>query len=88
MFNISGNNLNSIRDLECMREMQQFIATDNKLYDMKELGHVLGSWRHLWRLDMSGNTLCSKPKYRDRIIVMSLSLGKLLSVFYFCIHIW
>ncbi|XP_074642721.1 protein phosphatase 1 regulatory subunit 42-like isoform X2 [Tubulanus polymorphus] len=77
VFNISGNNLNSIRDLECLREMQQFVCTDNKLYDMKEIAHVLGSWRHLSRLELSGNPLCNKSKYRDRIIVMSLSLESL-----------
>ncbi|XP_064625733.1 protein phosphatase 1 regulatory subunit 42-like isoform X2 [Lineus longissimus] len=72
--NISGNNINSIRDLEGLRMLQQFMANDNKLYDMKELGHLLSSWRHLWRLELMGNALCHKSKYRDRIIVMSNSL--------------
>jgi Leucine-rich repeat (LRR) protein len=75
--NISGNNIISIRDLESLQMLQQFMAGDNKLDDMKELGHLLSSWKHLWRLELMGNALCHKSKYRDRIIVMSNSLGEL-----------
>ena len=43
---------------------------------MKELSRVLAAWPSVWRLEMTGNTLCHKKKYRDRVIVMSRSLGK------------
>ena len=37
---------------------------------------MLAAWPSVWRLEMTGNTLCHKKKYRDRVIVMSRSLGK------------
>lgn len=75
MLNVSGNNLNSISDLECLILMQQFNAGDNQLSDMKELAHIFEQWNRLWRLDMMGNPLCHKAKYRDRVIVMAKHLG-------------
>lgn len=74
MLNVSGNNLNSISDLECLILMQQFNAGDNQLSDMKELAHIFGQWNRLWRLDLMGNPLCHKAKYRDRVIVMATHL--------------
>ncbi|XP_052777238.1 protein phosphatase 1 regulatory subunit 42-like isoform X5 [Mya arenaria] len=77
MLNISGNNLDSIRDLECLRQLSHFIAIDNNLNDMKELAHVFGQWYWLTRLDLMGNPLCHKAKYRDRVIVMAKQLDTL-----------
>lgn len=57
--------------------MQQFHASDNQLMDMKELAHIFGQWNRLWRLDLMGNPLCHKAKYRDRVIVMAKHLGRL-----------
>lgn len=74
VLNVSGNNLNSINDLECLILMQQFHASDNQLMDMKELAHIFGQWNRLWRLDLMGNPLCHKAKYRDRVIVMAKHL--------------
>ena len=76
ILNVSGNNLESIRDLECIRGMTQFMANDNQLSDLKELAHCLSMWRNCWRLELAGNAFCHKAKYRDRVIIMSNSLGK------------
>ena len=78
ILNVSYNNLTSIRDLEAMPGLQQLMANDNKLTDMKELAHLLSSWRFMMRLDLMGNPLCQRAKYKDRIIVMGKHLGKLL----------
>lgn len=75
MVNISGNNLDSIKDLECLTQLSHCICIDNQLNDMKELAHVLGQWYLLKRLDLMGNPLCHKAKYRDRVIVMAKQLG-------------
>lgn len=88
MLNIAGNNLDSIRDVECLRNLYQLHANDNLLTDMKELAHVVGGMFRLWRLDLMGNPLCHKAKYRDRVIVMAKNLGKKLQMvkfFYRCI---
>ncbi|XP_013409708.1 protein phosphatase 1 regulatory subunit 42-like, partial [Lingula anatina] len=71
VLNVSGNNLDSIRELECLRELTQIMANDNNLNDMRELGHLLTAWRSLWRLELIGNPMCHKSKYRDRVIVMA-----------------
>ncbi|XP_062610935.1 protein phosphatase 1 regulatory subunit 42-like, partial [Saccostrea cucullata] len=74
VLNIAGNNLDSIRDIECLRNLYQLHANDNLLTDMKELAHVIGGMFKLWRLDLMGNPLCHKAKYRDRVIVMAKNL--------------
>ena len=76
VLNIAGNNLDSIKDIECLRNLYQLHANDNLLTDMKELAHVIGGMFRLWRLDLMGNPLCHKAKYRDRVIVMAKNLGK------------
>ncbi|XP_070556232.1 protein phosphatase 1 regulatory subunit 42-like [Ptychodera flava] len=75
IFNVSGNNLDDITDLRLLLNLSQFMASDNKLKDMKALSQVIGCWSHLWRLELSGNPICHKSKYRDRVIVMSESLA-------------
>ncbi|EDO47417.1 predicted protein, partial [Nematostella vectensis] len=74
VLNISENNIDSIDELQCLTNMTQFFTEHNLLADMKELSRVMAAWPYLWRLEVSGNPLCQKKKYRDRIIVMSNSL--------------
>ncbi|XP_006815067.1 protein phosphatase 1 regulatory subunit 42-like [Saccoglossus kowalevskii] len=75
VLNVSGNNLDDIKDLQLLKNLSQFMACDNSLRDMKVLSMVIGSWRHLWRLELTGNPLSRRSKYRDRVIVMSDSLA-------------
>ncbi|CAD5117782.1 DgyrCDS6533 [Dimorphilus gyrociliatus] len=74
VLNVSANYLTSIIDLECLKGLTQFFAADNYLSDFQELAHCLNSWRNLSRLDLLGNPLCHKSKYRDRIIVLCNNL--------------
>ena len=76
MLNVSGNNLDSIHELQQLYCLCQFMASDNQLTDMKEVADCLLSWRHLWRLDLMANPLCHRSKYRDRIIILGPSLGR------------
>lgn len=75
MLDVSGNGLDSLRDLEVLKQLVHLIASDNELTDMKEMVHLLNVWRTLRRLDLIGNPLCHKNKYRDRLIVASPNLG-------------
>ncbi len=75
VLNVSGNRLDSIEELTVLRNLHQFSAAENQLSDMKEMVHCLTSWTQLWKLDLQGNPLCSQPKYRDRLIIMSPRLG-------------
>ncbi|CAG5117428.1 unnamed protein product, partial [Candidula unifasciata] len=56
---------------EKLSRLTQLMVINNQLDDMKELAQLLSSWQHLWRLDLTGNPLCQKPKYKDQIIVMA-----------------
>lgn len=76
ILNVSGNNLDSIEDLQCLTELTEFSAADNQLSSMKDLSKVLGQWSRLVRLEMTGNPLCQKYKYRDRTITMGRCIGK------------
>lgn len=77
VLNISGNNLESLNDLEILGSLTQLFASDNNLSDIYELSKQLTSWPRLCRLELTGNPLCQQAKYKDRIIVMCRQLGML-----------
>ncbi|XP_038665459.1 protein phosphatase 1 regulatory subunit 42 isoform X3 [Scyliorhinus canicula] len=74
VLNIKKNNIDEIKELACLGNLNQFMAEDNQIRDVKELEYVLSQWQKLWYLGLSGNPVCQKAKYRDKIIVMSASL--------------
>jgi hypothetical protein len=49
-------------------------ASDNNLNDMKEMSILLNFWPKLKRFSLSGNPICFKNKYRERIIVLAPNL--------------
>ncbi|XP_031802176.1 protein phosphatase 1 regulatory subunit 42 isoform X6 [Sarcophilus harrisii] len=75
VLNISNNNIDEIKDLETLENLTQLIAVDNQLLHVKDLELLLNRLPKLWKMDLNGNPVCLKPKYRDRLIVMSNSLG-------------
>ena len=75
VLNISGNNIESIRDILILSKLTQLSCKDNQLTSMTELSKVLSSLGSLWKFDIEGNPLCRKPKFRDRIIVMTQSVS-------------
>ncbi|KAM3860716.1 protein phosphatase 1 regulatory subunit 42 [Diretmus argenteus] len=77
VLNISNNNIDEIRDLSALRELEHFSAADNKLHDMEEMEDVFSHWPQLRQMDLKGNPLCQKPKYRDRLIVVCKELEDL-----------
>uniref|UniRef100_A0A3B5BK90 Protein phosphatase 1, regulatory subunit 42 n=1 Tax=Stegastes partitus TaxID=144197 RepID=A0A3B5BK90_9TELE len=76
VLNINKNNIDDIRDLAVLKELRHFSAADNKLYNM-ELEDVFSLWPQLLLMDLSGNPVCKKPKYRDRLITECKSLEAL-----------
>ncbi|KAM4605915.1 protein phosphatase 1 regulatory subunit 42 [Polymixia lowei] len=77
VLNINNNNIDEIGDLEVLKELNHFSAADNKLHDMEELEDVCSRWPQLQRMDLSGNPVCQKPKYRDRLITACKRLENL-----------
>ncbi|GAA6217365.1 protein phosphatase 1 regulatory subunit 42 [Lates japonicus] len=74
VLNINNNNIDDIRDLAVLKELQHFSAADNKLHNMEELEDVFNHWPQLLQMDLSGNPACKKPKYRDRLITVCKNL--------------
>ncbi|KAI5255447.1 protein phosphatase 1 regulatory subunit 42 isoform X1 [Manis pentadactyla] len=74
ILNISNNNIDDIRDLEILGNLHQLIAVDNQLLHVKDLEFLLNKLIKLWKMDLNRNPVCLKPKYRDRLILVSESL--------------
>ncbi|XP_018409710.1 PREDICTED: protein phosphatase 1 regulatory subunit 42 [Nanorana parkeri] len=74
VLNISNNNIDELKELAVLENLTQLVAMDNHLTDIKDLEFVLRKWPKLWRMDLSGNLICQKPKYRDKVIVTSNTL--------------
>ncbi|XP_063113478.1 protein phosphatase 1 regulatory subunit 42 isoform X1 [Cavia porcellus] len=74
ILNISNNNIDDIRDLEILENLNHLIAVDNQLLHVKDLEFLLNKLTKLRKMDLSGNPVCLKPKYRDRLILVSKSL--------------
>ncbi|XP_068604336.1 protein phosphatase 1 regulatory subunit 42 [Brachionichthys hirsutus] len=74
VLNINNNNIDGIADLTPLKELEQFSAVDNKLHNLEELEDVFRHWPRLLQMDLSGNPVCKKTKYRDRLITACRSL--------------
>ncbi|XP_041670426.1 protein phosphatase 1 regulatory subunit 42 [Cheilinus undulatus] len=74
VLNINNNNIDDIKNLSVLKELQQFSAADNKLSNIEDLEVVFSHWPELLQMDLSGNPVCGKAKYRDRLITVCISL--------------
>ncbi|MBN3309676.1 PPR42 phosphatase, partial [Amia calva] len=79
VLNISNNGIDEINDLTVLKNLNHFIAADNQLDDIKELEMVSNQWPQLWRMDLTGNPVCHKHKYRDRLITVCKTLGLVIN---------
>ncbi|KAF1399092.1 Protein phosphatase 1 regulatory subunit 42, partial [Spheniscus mendiculus] len=77
VLNISNNNIDELGELAVLENLSCLRAVDNQLQHMKDLEVVLKKWTKLRRMDLTGNPICRKPKYRDRIVVQSQTLESL-----------
>ncbi|XP_040518675.1 protein phosphatase 1 regulatory subunit 42 isoform X2 [Gallus gallus] len=74
VLNISNNNIDELEELAVLENLSHLRAADNQLQHMKDLEVVLNKWTKLCSMDLTGNPICHKPKYRDRIVVQSQTL--------------
>ncbi|XP_052560355.1 protein phosphatase 1 regulatory subunit 42 isoform X1 [Tympanuchus pallidicinctus] len=74
VLNISNNNIDELEELAVLENLSHLRAADNQLQHMKDLEVVLNKWTKLCSMDLTGNPICHKPKYRDRIVVQSPTL--------------
>ncbi|CAF1125586.1 unnamed protein product [Rotaria sordida] len=77
VLNVSGNNLDSLVELSCLQKLEELTASNNNLENLRELIQLLSIWSHLKRLDTSRNPMCTKARYRERLIVVSTTLEML-----------
>ncbi|XP_066538439.1 protein phosphatase 1 regulatory subunit 42 isoform X2 [Hoplias malabaricus] len=77
VLNINNNNIDELQDLVGLNKVTHFYAADNQLQNMEELEAVFSQWPQLHRMDLRGNPVCHKPKYRDRLITMCRKLEDL-----------
>ena len=80
VLNVSGNNLDSLVELSSLEKLQELTASNNNLENLRELVQLISVWPWMKRLDTSRNPMCSKARYRERLIVVSTTLGRHLSV--------
>uniref|UniRef100_A0A8C6TLV0 Protein phosphatase 1, regulatory subunit 42 n=1 Tax=Neogobius melanostomus TaxID=47308 RepID=A0A8C6TLV0_9GOBI len=74
VLNINNNNIDDLRDLAVLKVLQQFYASENRLDNIEELEDVLSNWPKLVQMDLNGNPVCKKQKYRDRLIIVCKKL--------------
>uniref|UniRef100_A0A8D0G5Y3 Protein phosphatase 1 regulatory subunit 42 n=1 Tax=Sphenodon punctatus TaxID=8508 RepID=A0A8D0G5Y3_SPHPU len=77
VLNIGNNNIDEIKQLAVLENISHLIAVDNQLQQIKDLEFVVNKWTKLSRMDLNGNPVCQKPKYRDKLIVQSKTLESL-----------
>ncbi|XP_061198749.1 protein phosphatase 1 regulatory subunit 42 isoform X1 [Neopsephotus bourkii] len=77
VLNISNNNIDELDELAVLENLSYLRAVDNQLRHIKDLEVVLNKWTKLRRMELAGNPICNKPKYRDRIVVQSQTLESL-----------
>ncbi|MEQ2175166.1 hypothetical protein GOODEAATRI_015346, partial [Goodea atripinnis] len=77
VLNVSNNNIEDIKELSVLKELQHFSAAKNKLLYIEEMEGVFELWPQLLVLDLSGNPVCKKNKYRDRLITVCRRLETL-----------
>jgi protein phosphatase 1 regulatory subunit 42 len=70
--------LDSLAELSCLERLQELTASGNNLENLRELVQLLSIWPRIKRLDTSRNPMCSKARYRERLIVVSRTLGKII----------
>lgn len=74
--------MDTIGELSFLTELICLFANDNLLNDFDDISHALSIWKQLQKLEMTGNPVCNKSKYRDNIIVASQSLGRSMDIRY------
>ncbi len=74
---MSNNNLDSLSEIGPLMNLKQLNASKNSLNDMKEMSVLLKCWPQLWSLELNGNPVCLKNKYRERIIVQAPNIEHL-----------
>ncbi|XP_060098941.1 protein phosphatase 1 regulatory subunit 42 isoform X1 [Heteronotia binoei] len=77
VLNISNNNIDELSELAVLENLSHLIAVDNQLHRVKDVEFVLSVWTKLIKIELNGNPICHKPKYRDRLILQSKSLESL-----------
>ena len=69
------NNLSSCRAITALPSLTSLDLSHNQLAEVAEVAEMVAALPRLVCLDLRGNPLCQRPKYRDRVILMAPCLG-------------
>lgn len=73
----SGNQLDSLKELQPLHGLTHLYINNNKLFSMKDLSDVLINMYQLVQLEVYSNPFCLLNKFRDKIIILVKSLEML-----------
>ncbi|XP_045416516.1 protein phosphatase 1 regulatory subunit 42 isoform X2 [Lemur catta] len=84
---LGGNYIAVIEGLEGLKELRELHVESQRLplgekllfdprtlQSLADLEYLLNKLTKLWKMDLNGNPVCLKPKYRDKLILVSKSL--------------
>ncbi|XP_062841763.1 protein phosphatase 1 regulatory subunit 42 isoform X3 [Trichomycterus rosablanca] len=87
---LGGNSITVVEGLEQLRELKELHIESQRLppgekllfdphtiLSLSELEILCGQWPYLHQIDLRGNPVCHKPKYRDRLITVCQRLEEL-----------
>ena len=77
VLDVSGNSLDEVSDLRDLRSIDVLRLKDNNINNWADLSECLFDWKRIRNLDLSGNPICMHKKFRDKLIIISKSLGKI-----------
>lgn len=88
VLNVSCNYIEDVAELSVLGKMTQFYASNNSISGMYDLSCAVRAWPSLSKLELNGNPCCTRKKYRDKIILMSRRLGRLICIFDYYINLF
>uniref|UniRef100_A0A1B6D063 Protein phosphatase 1 regulatory subunit 42 n=1 Tax=Clastoptera arizonana TaxID=38151 RepID=A0A1B6D063_9HEMI len=74
VLNISGNNIESLKELKELRCIVKLEATNNLISDVTDVCETVAFWFNLEEMDLRMNKVTSKKKYRDKVILSTHNL--------------
>ncbi|EDV23399.1 uncharacterized protein TRIADDRAFT_27741 [Trichoplax adhaerens] len=77
VLDISGNGLDNLADFYGFENLIYFTAKNNTISNFETLKRTFSSWFSTTTIDLTGNPICEKSRYRDQMLVICpSSVGK------------
>lgn len=77
VLNIAGNKLEYLGNVKLLKRLGSLNASDNRISSIVDVCKVISSWEGLRQLQLQGNPVTKKHRYRESLITSCTSLSKL-----------